>query len=42
MLTKSKSYVKPIEFHEPAHNMMLRKSASVIECSPPDDALIIS
>ena len=40
MLTKSKSFLKPVEFHEPAHSMMLRKSASVIEYSPPENALI--
>ena len=36
---KNKSF-KPIELHEPNNDMMLRKSASVIECSPPNDALL--
>jgi len=39
MLIKGKSFRVP-EFHEPTSAMMLRKSNSVIECSPPAGALV--
>ena len=38
-LTKAKSYLKLTD-NEPEHSMMLRKSASVIECSPPSEGLL--